>query len=100
MKRKFYIILKITVIQLTFFAGHKLLTGARATVQPTMQRCKCNQIQYGGKAIMEQRSPYSLKTVNARYVQLHANEIILLLDGEEARSNRLDIAASTPTCKS
>ena len=47
------------------------------------------------KTLLEARSPYSLKAVDARYLQLHANEVVAILDGEEARTSRLDVHAFT-----
>ena len=47
------------------------------------------------KALIEERSPYSLKMADASYLQLHCNEIFSLLDGEEARTSRLDMDAFT-----
>ena len=40
---------------------------------------------------MEQRSPYSLRSVNGRFLRLHCDTLKDLLNRDEARANRLDV---------
>ena len=47
------------------------------------------------RAILEQRSAYSLRPLRREYVQRHSNAIESLLHREDARASRLDMRAYT-----